>query len=357
MRRLRSLLFFSSVLALLLLFLSQTASATQGVRWGLDLFFKRVFPALFPFLVLSEFILSLGVEQRNTKYLTRPLSLLFGISEAGAGALFLGILCGQPIASSSAVALLEKGTITEREARRISLFANNPGSGFLVASVGGTLFGSTEVGIALFCITWLSAALLGILLHLLLGNVRSAPKKCQNGMDKLPFPTLFTQAVQRGFSAAFHIGAFLVFFSALSFSLTALLKHTALDTRWYAGIMGGLEITSGIHHAVKTLTPDSALRLTSFLCSFGGVCVCMQILSVTQKCAVPVWHYLLAKLMQGGIALLLCEGYLRFFKPVLSPVQSIPTGRIEARFPVLAFLLVLLFALLLSKRKEEKISR
>jgi hypothetical protein len=105
---LRSLLFFSSVLTLLLLFLSQTASATQGVRWGLDLFFKRVFPALFPFLVLSEFILSLGVDQRNTKYLTRPLSLLFGISEAGAGALFLGILCGQPIASSSAVALLEK---------------------------------------------------------------------------------------------------------------------------------------------------------------------------------------------------------------------------------------------------------
>ena len=74
----------------------------------------------------------------------RPFRALFGVSRAGSGALILGALCGQPVASCAALELYEHGMITEEETVRISLFANNPSAGFLIAAVGGTLFGNTQ---------------------------------------------------------------------------------------------------------------------------------------------------------------------------------------------------------------------
>lgn len=356
MRILRTLFLFAAPLLLLLLFLSYSALAIDGARHGLSLFLKTVFPSLFPFLVLSDLILSSGSGYTIGGILSRPFRALFGISRAGSGALALGILCGQPVASSCAASLCEKKEITPKEAQRISLFGNNPSSGFLVAAVGGVLFGNTAAGTALFCITLLSCGILGFLLRLFFGKVAQNEEKCRNGMDKRPFFTLFTDAVQHAFSCVFLIGAFLVFFSSFSFVLKGFLMRTPLDAKCYPWLFGCLEITGGIHTGVTALSPYSAFRLAAFLCGFGGICVCMQILSIAKKCGLSVGVYLLAKLFQGGISLLLCECYLRLFKPILSPPQSIPTGTLSTRLPAYTFAILLIFAVLLflNKRKAQK---
>ena len=354
MRTLRPLFFFLTPLLLLLLFLFHTPLAIEGVQRGLSLFAQSVLPALFPFLVLSELILSSGIGHVIGRVLARPLGALFGVSEAGGGALLLGALCGQPVASSSAVSLYERGEISKDEARRISLFANNPSSGFLIAAVGGTLFGNASAGMALFCITMLSSALLGMTLRLCFGKTDKMVKKYRNGIDNRPFFTLFTEAVQRGFFCILQIGAFLVFFSSLSNVLSGFFARTPYDRKWQHLLFGALEITAGIHTAVTTLPAYSAFRLAAFLCGFGGICVCMQILSITQKCEVSALHYLIAKLFQGGIALLLGEGYLRLLHPVLTPVQSIPTGILRTNASLITIACYTLFLIIFftfSKRK------
>ena len=351
MRALRSLLFFSAIFLWLLLFISQSALTVSGAKQGLSLFFETLFPSLFPFLVLSDLLLSCGAGHTLGRIFQRPFAALFGLSRAGSGVLVLGMLCGQPVASSAAISLVEQGTLSKAEAERISLFANNPSAGFLVAAVGMALFGNTRAGVALFCITQLSATAVGIGLRIFLGKMQETTKKCQNGVNNCRFSVLFTEAVQRGFTCVLRVGAFLVFFSALSFVLTGLLARTLPDARWHAWIFGILEITAGIKNAVATLEAYSAFRLASFLCSFGGLCVCMQILSITQACGPRLWKYLLAKLFQGGIALLLCEGYLRVFQPNLTPNKALPTLALPTHFPVLGGLLfALLLAFLLRKK-------
>lgn len=354
MRSFRPLLFATVLLLLLLLFLSHTALATKGVQEGLSLFLETVFPALFPFLVLSEFMLFSGVGDMLGLAIARPMNMLFGVSRAGSKALLLGVLCGQPIASSTAISLYEKEEISKEEAQRISLFANNPSSGFLISAVGGALFGNTGVGIALFCITQLSAISLGIALRLFFGKAEEKEKKCHNGADKCPLSTLFTTAVQRAFSCVLQIGAFLIFFSALKSTLAGLLTSLPLPTKWHAWLFGCLEITAGIQAAANTLSCYSAIRLAAFLCGFGGVCVCFQILSISQKCDLRISSYLLAKLFQGCLALLFCEGYLRLFKPLLSPTQSVPASTFFVRLPTLSAMLVFLLVGILFKRRRNK---
>ena len=123
-----------------------------------------------------------------------------------------------------------------------------------------------------------------------------------------------------------------------------------------------LEMTSGISRAVRTLPPLIAFRLVAFFSAFAGLCVCLQIFSVLEGKGVPLAPYLLAKLMQGGLALLLAEIYLRLWRPSLSPTSSVQTFALR-NTPGTLLLMLVLFAVLwvlerrLIKRKRPPLGR
>ena len=336
--------------ALFVILLSNSTLAMDGVRRGLSLCTETVFPALFPFLVLSELFALCGAGEVLGRILGRPIAALLGLSRTGACAVLLGALCGQPVASASALSLCERGEIGKKELERITLFANNPSSAFLTAAVGTALFGNAGAGMALFFITLLSCAIVGAGLRIFCGKVSDFEKKPPNGARKVLSATDITGGIKRAFFTLLQVCAFLLFFCALSACFCAPLKE--LSPVLAVLISGILEMTGGISTAATTLPPALAFRLAAFFSSFAGLSVCLQILSITEGKGVHITHYLATKLVQGGVALLLCEGYLRLFRPVLSPTGSVPTGAFSARFPTLALMLALLvLGVLLQKRK------
>lgn len=333
--------------------LGNTALAMDGVRHGLSLCAQTLIPALFPFLVLSELFVASGVGDVLGRFFGRPVAALFGLSRSGACAVLLGTLCGQPVASAAALSLFERGEIEERELERISLFANNPSSAFLTAAVGTALFGNARAGAALFFITLLAAALVGAGLHIFCGKVGFFEKKPSNGARKALSAADVTGGIKRAFFTLLQVCAFLLFFCALSACLVAPLAKIA--PIWRVLLTGILEITGGISAAATTLPPTTAFRLTAFFSSFAGLSVCLQILSISEGKGVRISRYLAAKLVQGGIALALCEGYLYFFHPTLSPTSSVPTLALPTRFLPFAILALLFMIgiLLLQKTKAK----
>ena len=339
--------------ATFVLLMCNSALAMDGVRRGLSLCTETLIPALFPFLVLSELFIACGAGELLGRFLGKPLSALFGISRAGACAVLLGALCGQPVASASALSRFERGEISPAELERISLFANNPSSAFLTAAVGGAIFGNKNAGAALFFITLLSSILVGVGLRAFCEKADVFQKKMPNGIKK-PFGAAdITSGIKRAFFTLLQVCAFLLFFCALAACLEVPLRNVA--PFWRVLLCGMLEITGGISAAASTLPPLVAFRLTAFFASFAGLSVCLQILSITEGKRLRLSHYLLAKLSQGGIALVLCEGYLYLFRPMLSPTSSVPTLSPNAQHSwllILLSLLVLVFGLLTKNQKK-----
>ena len=111
-------------------------------------------------------------------------------------------------------------------------------------------------------------------------------------------------------------------------------------------------MTGGISAAVTALSAAHAFRLSAFFASFAGLSVCLQILSITEGKGVRLSRYLAAKLCQGGIALLLCEVYLRLFQPTLTPSGSVPTMAVDVRFSGFAVAFTLLALCLLLRKKH-----
>ena len=209
MPRLRSVALLLFAVFLFVLLLINADIAMDGVRQGLSLCTETLIPSLFPFLVLSELLVASGVGETLGRLLSRPVSALFGLSGSGAVSLLLGSVCGFPVGTTTALALYQKGEMDKKELQRVVLFANNPSSGFLIGAVGEALFGNRSAGVALFVITLLSAATVGVVLHITQGTVASSNNIPPNGMQKRLSPADFTGTVCKSFGAFGHPAGFL----------------------------------------------------------------------------------------------------------------------------------------------------
>ena len=333
---------------LFILLLVNADVAMDGVQRGLLLCAQTLIPSLFPFLVLSELLVASGAGTTLGRLFSRPVASLFGVSRGGGVAILLGCVCGFPVATTTAVALCEKEEISQKEAVRISLFANNPSSGFLISAVGEALFGNRGAGVALFFITLLSATLVGILLRLVFGkanNKNSTPISVPKHFS----PTDFTSSVKRAFSSLLSVCAFVMFFAAVTECLGHLSAHFSLSPLFSVFLSGALELTGGISTAATSLSPALAFRVAAFLASFSGLCVALQIFAAAENIPLHFSAYLLAKLVQGAIALLLTELYLYLFRPAFVVAESVGAMGSHIHLATASHLVpwVLLFILLL----------
>ncbi|MBO5354576.1 MAG: hypothetical protein J6B09_00740 [Clostridia bacterium] len=352
---------------LLLLLLTNSQIAMDGIRQGLSLCTETLFPSLFPFLVLSELLVARRAGEVLGKVFFHPVSALFGVSGSGATALLLGMLCGYPVGTSTAVALYRQGELSKEEVKRLILFANNPSSGFLIGAVGKALFGNSGAGLALWLIAWISAGLIGIFLRIVLGKVPEIAKTPTNGIQKPPSVSDFTGSVTRGLYALLQVFAFVLFFTCVASCLTPILSILQLPVGVNVALHGLLEITSGISCAVTMLSPADAFRFSAFFVGFAGLSVCLQLFSIAEDLHLRLSPYLLAKVAQGGLCLLLADLYLRIFQPHFELTECITTfsqNVIQQRqsilvllFLPLAVLLISAFQKLASLKKEKRLLR
>jgi nucleoside recognition membrane protein YjiH len=89
----------------LFLLLRQSDTVISYMNRGLLLCVRTVIPSLFPFMVLSEWMVATGCGCLLGRLCEKPMRRLFGISGAGACALVMGLICGFPIGTKTAVSL------------------------------------------------------------------------------------------------------------------------------------------------------------------------------------------------------------------------------------------------------------
>ena len=87
----------------------------EGARNGLLLWFQTIVPTLFPFLICSGLVTSMG----GISYLVKPIypvfHTFFGMSESGIYTFLLGILCGFPMGAKTCRDLLEGGALSPKK--------------------------------------------------------------------------------------------------------------------------------------------------------------------------------------------------------------------------------------------------
>lgn len=304
----------------LILILKNTEIAIEYMHRGLLLCAKTVIPSLFPFMVLSELIVSGGIGERLFQRITRPLQFLFGIPAAGGRAVLLGMLCGFPIGARCAIGALERGELSRTEAERVICLSSLPSSAFLISAVGVSLWGNRRFGLALYACVLVSNAIVGILFHAI------SPKQAHlsPAVASIAPPQgvrLFTDAVRSSTKSILLICAYVVFFSALVGTLGITLGSLHLPSHLTTLLFCVFEMSGGMSQASALGNVTQAALLSAFAAGWSGLSVHCQLISLCDGHGLSYRSYFLAKLLQSLLCMLLFSLVIHLFPEITVPAE------------------------------------
>lgn len=312
------------------LVLRNSDAAIEYMGRGLTLCARTVIPSLFPFMVISELLVSSGAGEALGRLFAGIMRRIFGLSGAGASAVFLGSMCGFPVGARTAAALLDRNAISKRECEHLLTFVSNPSSAFLITAVGLSLYGNRHLGVVLY-ITVLGCGLfIGFLARFFMrrGDEPAEHPHFPSGLHIGGVET-FTGAVSSAATGMLTVCAYVIFFSAITGALGCAVKPSGqVGEVGYALLCGLLEMTGGISQASMLADEGWRLILTAVFAGWSGLSVHCQVMTLCGGRGVSFRPYLIAKGVQGILCGVVMAVVLGWFPDLLSPAEGTVTDAI-----------------------------
>ncbi|MBP3486606.1 MAG: sporulation protein [Oscillospiraceae bacterium] len=286
---------FLILCGILIWFLTDAVRIRAEAGEALVLCGKSVIPALFPFLVVSSLLVSLGFGEWLSPYLGGLMAPLFRLPGLASSALVLGLVGGYPIGAQTAADLYRQRLLTRQETERLLSFCNNSNPVFLISVLGVGVFGSVQTGVWLWLIHVLSALLVGLLFRChgkTADRRRPPPIPCR----AVSLPAALVAAVRNSAVGMLSVCAFVTLFYVVAAPLEA------LGGRLGPALVGMVELFS----LTPLLTPDFfGFVLAAGCAGWGGLSVLCQTAAVLDGTDLTLRPCLLGKLIQGLLAALL----------------------------------------------------
>lgn len=274
---------------LLILTVTHIALVSEGIKNALRLCANALIPTLFPFLILTDLILSVDNTEKLLAFISRPMSRILRLSPKGGIVFLLGSIFGFPMGAKAIARYYPEGQLSKEEAERLLLFSGNASPFFLIGSVGTGMLSSAAAGISLYLIQLLVSLGCGIVLGIFApcSPIEHRPLPQDKRSFSLP------RAVQGAVRQTLFISGYILFFSALLSIILSYFSHPFL-----AGLCASLlEISNAC--ALASEANKLSLPFCAFSACFSGLCVYFQTLDCIEGIPLDTKRYIPVKLICG----------------------------------------------------------
>lgn len=283
--------------------------AKSGASDGLFLWYNSIVPILFPFIILSNMMVTTG----SFSWFLQPFFLLQkkfpSFHPWYFYALILGFFCGYPMGAKAVADLIDQGKLSISEGNSLIPIVNQASPMFLAGYVGVHIFKrSLPLSRILFFIY--CPALVSFLF--LLFHKNRAPGANENvgiftclepSHKKNSMSLSMEHTIWDSFFILVTIGVYMMLFSILMKLSHALLPHSLLLTIGTCF----LEFSTGLHtlNELPLLSCSAKTSLLLALTSFGGFCTAAQTYSITHHSGISMKSYLIRKAFLALLVFLL----------------------------------------------------
>lgn len=289
------------VIFFILLLLKNPEIATRCINGGVSLCLRTVIPALFPFMILTELLLSCGFAEGFGKHLGTPVATLFGITRQSAAVVFLGFICGFPVGARMAVGLYDRNVISKKECERLLGFSNLPSIAFLVSAVGSSLYQSKRFGTVLWLCCMTSAVLVGICTRKKEAPTWKAPTYAKPAIGI----SSVTSAVASASSAMISVCAYILFFGTVLGCLSHVLDRFSAPPVLRVLLYGFFEMTSGVNAAADFGNQRMSAILCALAVGWSGLSVHLQLMTLCDGRGLCYRPYFIMRAAQAVICAVL----------------------------------------------------
>lgn len=321
--------------------ISQPESSFNASLQGLKLWWTVVFPALMPFLMLSEMLSASGFVHAIGVLLEPLMKLAFRLPGSAGWTLALGMTSGFPGAAQGAAQLHRQGEISGREAGRLASLAHFASPVTLLIVIGASMLHSPAAGYSLLAVHWLAGLAAGMTLSA--GASRPAdntPAKAPaarrtslirraltaaadaRARDGRAFGRLLGESVSASVQCLMLAGGYMIIFAVVISILSGLCPQLpeALTSGLLELHLGAQALTSGSAPDVSGFSfGPFKLALLSAALGWSGLCAQLQVLAVLKPAGARFLPFATGRLLHGGYAFLLT---LLLYRPLAAFQES-----------------------------------
>jgi sporulation integral membrane protein YlbJ len=340
----------SSIVFFLILFPQE--GLTAALR-GVSIWWDVLFPALFPFFVISELLLGFGIVHLVGTILDPMMRPVFRVPGIGGFVMAMGFASGYPVGARLTSQIWDQKLVNRDEAERLVAFTTTSDPIFLIGAVAVGFFHDASLALILAIAHYGGAVLVGLIMRFHGSRREKAVSTSQeNGnimkraflamhaarvQDGRPIGVLLGQAIQRSLALIFVVGGLVVFFSVVLEVLTAghvmgvfysllhhILQFAGIPSQLSESVMKGIfEVTLGAKAAGAAgseIPLISKTAIAAFVLAWAGLSVHAQIVSLLSHTNLRYAPFLFARLIHGLISAVLVLLVWRWTEPLRGQV-------------------------------------
>ena len=296
------------LLSVLVLILIKPSVYMDAVLQGGELFLFKVFPALFPFFIITKLLTLLGVGNLISRILDKPLKYMYNTSPIGGYIFVLSIISGYPIGAKLISEFRECGRLSDCEAKNIMSFTSTSGPLFIIGTVGLKMLRNYRAGALILISHMLSAIINGFVFR---GG--GEPENSFQDIDDGLINNFYNDAIVSSITSIMQVAASMIILNILIVAfdqagvisvIGRVFEFIGLDENISIGVVYGLiEITQGISLiSSQTQTIKDIIVPISVIISFGGLSVLIQSMTFLAPIGIKIRYYLVTKLSQAVFA-------------------------------------------------------
>lgn len=346
----KKVLLCSVTLCVCVLMFKKTSQCTEGIKEGLYLCATTVIPSLFPFMIVSQFILKSGICDVLGNVFHKFTVKAFHLPGVATGVILMSLIGGFPVGAKMTNDLLWDGKITKNEAQRLNLFCINAGPAFIIGTVGTMFLSSRKAGIILYVSTCTASLIIG-LLTAVLSDKRVSEFDTPQGITAQNPVTAFTQSTSDAAKTMLSICAWIIIFNAV---IKCIISVTTIQSSALITICSILEVTNGIRLSLGVL-PVPALAA---ILSFGGISVHCQIYSYIAASGLSFRHFYTARILCAAVSCLICTALMKVFPcdiQVFSSASQVVMSAYSISLPAATALIIMCAIMIFEVDTDQKV--
>ena len=272
---------------------------------GLRLWYEKMVPVLFPFMVLSGTLIRMGLVESLIRPIRPFFGKLFRISDPAVYTILMGFLCGFPMGARTTAEFRNRQELSVAEGQFLLAFCNNFGPVYFLGFVLPLLHRTLKLPylMGMYGIPVIYGLFLRYTIYRTrLQDTSMVSKPVTQSSVRTSLPDALDDAVNAAGLSILRLGGYMIFFNLLNLLPRLLLP----DSFRYAPL---LEISGGLK-----LLGDRFPLYTLLLLPFGGLSCIAQTGSCIRNTGLSLKSYILHKMV---LTVLTAAYYLGWF--LLSP--------------------------------------
>lgn len=255
---------------------------------GLRLWYEKMVPVLFPFMVLSGTLIRMGLVEMLIRPIRPFFGKLFRISDPAVYTILMGFLCGFPMGARTTAEFRNRQELSVAEGQFLLAFCNNFGPvyflGFVLPSLHRTLTLPYLMGMYGIPVIY------GLFLRYTVYRTRlqdtsMVSQPVTKSSVRVSLPDALDDAVNAAGLSILQLGGYMIFFNLLNLLPRLILRQSHLFAPLLE-ITGGLQLLEG-RYPLYTL----------LLLPFGGLSCIVQTAGCIRNTGLSLKKYIIHKLV------------------------------------------------------------